>query len=258
VAEIPVFVINLDRSPDRMEFMREQGRELGMEMHRISGVDGRKNLPQSLQWQFSSGVLPQGKIGCYASHLVALQQFMETGHQALILLEDDITLGPDFYEVARAAIFAAPPGWDIIQLASNFKNPCHRLSALQNGKWLVRHSRLPAGSAALALSREGAQKLLNPRKRMRTFDLEIRYGWVNNLDIFGVSPPPAEQFERFESLIGPHHAEDKHLRRQWRPGLLSQIYGALYVKAKLGLTGTLRCWVGELARAFRRATPVRQ
>ena len=38
-APIPVFVINLDRSADRLEAVRESGRAFGIELHRLPAVE---------------------------------------------------------------------------------------------------------------------------------------------------------------------------------------------------------------------------
>lgn len=238
----PIYLINLDRSADRLAFMREQADRLGLSFTRIRGQDKNTDLPSWIYSQFSGAPLPPGKIGCYASHLIALRKFVETKHEALILLQDDVTLEEDFLVTSEAAIASAPPGWDLIQLATNFKNPCYRLRQLKGDRWLVRHSRLPVGAGALAFSRSGAEKFLEPRLRQRAFDLEIRYGWLSKLDIYGVYPAPAVQKENFRSEIGPAASVDPELRRRWRPGLASRLYGAFYVMAKLGTRGTLSCW----------------
>ena len=95
----PVFVINLDRSWQRREYMEGQANQLGLAYERISAVDGL-NVPEWLRSEFDGPhTMSPGEVGCYASHLVVAQR------------------------IVCAAIDAAPPDWDLIHLSSVFKVP---------------------------------------------------------------------------------------------------------------------------------------
>ena len=202
--------------------------------------------------------MSSGEVGCYASHLVTFSTMVDRGIAAAIVLEDDVTLHDDFLATAEAAIRGAPEGWDCIHLSTRFKNPCFPIAKLDGDRRLVRYSRLPAGSAAYAISLSGACKLLAPNVRTRPFDMEFRYAWLVDLDIFGVYPAAAVQESFLATTIdAPWRTKFKNSglfgqrrlpKPRWSPHPLSQLWGALFIKRKLGLAGTLTCWKNDVAR----------
>jgi GR25 family glycosyltransferase involved in LPS biosynthesis len=54
MSRVPIFLINLDRSPDRLSFMQQQAERLSFAFERIRGVDGVRGLPDWLIPQFLS------------------------------------------------------------------------------------------------------------------------------------------------------------------------------------------------------------
>jgi glycosyl transferase family 25 len=268
---VPIFVINLDRSPERLAFMRAQADRIGLKFERVSGIDGARALPQWLSSRFLSETgeirsrMSSGEVGCYASHLVTFAAMIERKIKAAVVLEDDVTLDADFLRAAQAAIAAAPEGWDCIHLSTRFKNPCFPVADLEGQRKLVRFSRMPAGSAAYAISFEGASKLLAPGLRTRPFDMEFRYAWLADLDIFGVYPAPAVQESALPTTIdatwrtklrGTRLFWQRRLPKpRWAPSTLSQLTGAIFVKRKLGVIGTLSCWRDECVRLLTRLSP---
>lgn len=247
---LPVYLINLDRSPERLAFMCAQATALGFSFIRIPGVDGRAGLPDWLKDKFPSNRMTSGEVGCYASHLEVFRTMLAEGHSAAIVLEDDAVLDLDFHTVGRRAIAASPIGWDVIHLQTKFKNSWHPLAKLGWGYELIRHARLPAGSTAYAISAAGCRKLLSLNAHVRPFDMEFRYAWVGGLDLYGVHPPPAAGHRRFASTIGAIGQLEllKRRRGYWAPGVISNIWGKIVIKRNLGLVGTISCWRQEFQR----------
>lgn len=223
------FVINLDRSPDRLEFMRRQ--RVGFE--RIAGIDGARMVPAWLASQFVGSPLTSGKIGCYASHLLVAREIVDRGLPYAIVLEDDVTLDDDFLDAAISAATDAPVGWDYIHLSSDYKRPVVHVVPLWLGRQLVRHTRMPVNTAAYLLSNAGARKRLRPRPRIRPNDMDIRYGWLDDLDVYGVYPSPARQQNDFPSDIGAYAPHTP-------PSLASSAYGAWWMVRKVGLRNLVR------------------
>ena len=126
---LPIFVINLDRSPERLALMQAQAGALGLSFERVPGVDGTKALPAWVITQFLSELgqeptaLSRGEVGCYASHLRVMSKIIDHRLEAAIVLEDDALLDESFARNAERAIRAAPEGWDCIHLSTNFKRP---------------------------------------------------------------------------------------------------------------------------------------
>jgi len=248
---LPIYFINLDRSPDRLAFMERQFSWFGIQAKRICGIDGKQDaIPTHLATQFPiESKMTVGEIGCYASHLVALSRFISEGHDVAVILEDDVTLRNDFIEVARQALAAAPAGWEILHLSTAFKHPVQIARKFGTGS-IVRYSRLPVGTAAYAVNRAGAAKLLAARPRVRPYDMEFRYAWLIGLDICGVYPPPATQESTFPTTVEARR--DEYTKGHWSPGLSSQIYGTFYRARALGWRGTLRCWSSKIGASLRK------
>lgn len=251
---VAVWCINLDRSKHRWDFMYEQFACLGMPARRFPGVDGAGAVPEWLADEFAGTPLTSGEIGCYASHLLCATRIITERRCCAIILEDDVTLAPDFEDAAHAAIAAAPAGWDYIHLSSHIKRAVVHVADLDNGRALVRHTRLPVNTAAYVLSNAGARKWLRPRPRIRPNDMDVRYGWLDDLDIYGVYPSPASQQDDFDSDIGGTHGGKLKIKdpRNFAPGLASRLYGALWQARKVGLLKLARGRIANIANSTRR------
>jgi glycosyl transferase family 25 len=243
-ADLPVFLINLDRSQDRLAEFDAEARGIGLSYERFAAVNGRAGLPEPLRSEFTrSDRLSNGEVGCYASHLSIAQTVVQRDCSVAVILEDDAVLVPDFLTCAGQAIQSAPSGWDIIHFSTDYKRPAYRISSLECGRHLVRHSRLPANTAAYALSLSGARKLCWPGARSIPIDMEFRYAWLRQLDIYGVFPAIVSQRASARSTIDgaePAPASQPTARRRHqKPDLLSQARGLLYVASGLGVPAAL-------------------
>lgn len=224
------FVVNLDRSPDRLAYMRRQG----VAFERIAGVDGAGMVPAWLKNQFDGSPLTSGEIGCYASHLLCAQEVVSRNLPYAIVLEDDVTLAYDFLDAAISAATDAPVGWDFIHLSSDFKRAVVHVVPLGLGRQLVRHTRLPVNTGAYLISHAGARKWLKPRWRRWQADMDFRYAWVNDLDIYGVYPAPARLANGFASDVAAGAATHTP------PGLASSAYGVWWLARKVGIRNFMR------------------
>jgi glycosyl transferase family 25 len=265
----PIFVINLDRSPERLALMRTQALAAGLRFERVRGLNGIQELPTWAKPQFldDSGRTPNGlsagEVGCYASHLLVMSKIVERGLQGAIVLEDDAVLDDSFARFVERASNAVPDPWDCIHLSTRFKRPAFPIADLGSGRSLVRYMRQPINSTAYMISLAGAAKLAAPRPRTRPFDVEFRQPWLSGLEVFGIFPALVRPHEHLASTIDADwktHPSKTNRRRAtsrqqalWKPGLASQIQGWLYVLTRLGITGALHCWATRL-RELRNAT----
>jgi glycosyl transferase, family 25 len=195
IAAIPVFLINLDRDQDRLRYMQYQLAVAGLRFTRVPAVLGAE-VPEDLQpyfWDTGTGrisPLKPGEIGCYASHLVILQEVASgTLGPAVLVLEDDLQFAPDFAQALASLLSNLPKTWDIIRLSNPPKRAYVPVLDLGLGRELVRYSKIPNNTGAYLISPSGAKRFLQPSLRLRAIDEEMRRPWSTGLDTYGVVPP---------------------------------------------------------------------
>jgi glycosyl transferase family 25 len=147
-----VFVINLDRHPERLAHMREQLR--GIAFDRVAAVDGAANPP-------TVKGLTRFELACLASHQKAWRRFLDGGGDYACFLEDDLHIRPDFDALISNEVWA-PPDAHSVKLDTYFQkvklgDPRPAPGGRQVAPLYTRHQ----SSAAYILSREGARTYLN-------------------------------------------------------------------------------------------------
>lgn len=103
---LKTFLINLDRRPDRLEYVTKQLDELGIEFERVAAIDG-KNCSVEQQRFFDHNrfileckkKLVAGEIGCALSHRLVWQLMVEQQIPYALILEDDIKINPQLKSV---------------------------------------------------------------------------------------------------------------------------------------------------------------
>ena len=194
-----IVLINLDRSADRRDRMRQQFASAGLPFARFSAVDGVALTPAVCSFfcndagQLASP-LRVGEIGCYASHLRIWQDIVASKYPPVVLVcEDDILLPLDLCAVIEGILRAAPTGWDIVRLAYRNTRAFRTIAPVDRCYDVVRFSRQPMRSGAYLISQAGAGKLLRPGLRDHPIDLDLARPWAFDLEALGVFPPPIKQ-----------------------------------------------------------------
>lgn len=207
------FIINLNSAPDRWTFVAASFASTGFVLERIAAVDGQSlQLPiteyaERNYRRFHGRPTSRGAIGCYLSHLQAMRAFLATGDSHALIAEDDITLGPRFEEVTRAA--AANPGrWDIVRLSGLAAGRGVKVAALTSEHSLrVGLTRLK-GTGAYLINRTAATALSQALLPMwLPIDHALDREWHFGLRAAFVQPFPATQTESgFRSQIQRGHS----------------------------------------------------
>lgn len=92
----PVYLINLDRQPERLRFMQRQLSELGITPIRVSAVNGRNPEEQRRSYAAPYAQLSPGEIGCFESHRRLWKKIVDQGISGALIVEDDVILASDF------------------------------------------------------------------------------------------------------------------------------------------------------------------
>lgn len=194
--DLPIFFINLDRDTPRRELLQQQFKALSLQGHRLEAV-WWANLSEEEQARWYSPLLNKqqyykplvnGEKGCYASHIKAWQQLLESDAPAMVVLEDDVQLLADFRETTQA-IAQITHSWDMIKLIGRPQEKIKTERQLTPTHRLIQYQRVPSSTAGYVISRAGAQKLLSSRVPFgRPVDVDIRFWFENDLQVFGVYP----------------------------------------------------------------------
>ena len=176
--------------------MASQLEALQMPFTRIAAVDGRqvgaadhRVDAQRYRRRHGREVRP-GEIGCYLSHIAAMQAFLATDASHALILEDDATLLPALPEVlARATSREAVATWDVLKLESRRTGFKLALLQLTSAHALCVNLFRSTGSAGYVLSRHAAQVYLDKLLPIgQPFDHAFDRGWFLGLRMREAAP----------------------------------------------------------------------
>ncbi len=196
--DFSALLLNLDRDTARRAHMEKQLAGAGIVFTRQPGVLGDR-LPDALRPYFydrtgrPKTTMKKGELGCYASHLLALQRVAsgELG-PAVLIMEDDLDLAPGLIEIIAEARRAAPANWDILRLSSASRRAYVPVARVGASRFLVRYSKIPNSAGAYLVTPEGALKFLLRGIRGLTFDDDLRRPWFHGMETYGVLPSPVK------------------------------------------------------------------
>ena len=153
---LPVFVINLDRRPDRLDTISGDLHRLGLPFERVPAVDARLLPPEDRADR--NPLMRAGSKACMLSHSEALRRFLASESSAAMILEDDAELASDLPAVCQSTGWW-PEGTGLIKLErpnSNKSLQGPRCGQTPSGRELRRVVRWNAGSAGYLIDREAA------------------------------------------------------------------------------------------------------
>ncbi|MCO6393060.1 glycosyl transferase [Aliihoeflea aestuarii] len=190
-ATIPVFVINLDRSPDRYARVAQSAARYGIAIERVPGIDGA-----SLDLPSLPGIEPRtfarvngrpmlaGEAGCYLSHMKAIRTFIEGDADMALICEDDVDFTDETMPFLRD--LSQYQGWDIVKLFSFRTHGFIRHGDTSGAVAIGRCLAGPVGSsAAYAISRAGAERFLKSLEPMIVpYDVALERGWHGSVRVF--------------------------------------------------------------------------
>jgi glycosyl transferase family 25 len=166
---LDVYVINLDRSPERLAHMAAMLGGLGVAFQRVPAIDGRKLGEAEVKRLAPDGGLFAGEIGCFLSHRECWRRIAAGASGSGIVLEDDVRISPGLSELAATSGWV-PDDADIVKLESR-----PGVSAI------IDRESLPAGTRRLArlrgahlctggyaITKAGARKLLAASETLST------------------------------------------------------------------------------------------
>ena len=172
--QLPIYLINLDRRPDRLAFMAGQFEALGLDFTRFAAIDAQTTSDAEIDLKIDPREalirMPRGSQCGALSHL-AVWQMIADGHAgAGIVFEDDMELSPGLVAISGDLTWL-PSGVDLVQLErKGSKRPklmgpvC---SHAPDGREIrLLHSRA-GGAGAYLITRTAARRFLATTGRLR-------------------------------------------------------------------------------------------
>ncbi|MDD4930595.1 MAG: glycosyltransferase family 25 protein [Candidatus Colwellbacteria bacterium] len=168
------YVMNLEKRPDRMkQFIVDNHENVESLQYRFfKGIDGQliTPLPKTLKL-FETGdyTYRKGIMGCASSHIKIWHELIISELDVMIVLEDDITLAPQFVDKLIFALKSLPPKeWDILFLGHflypHLRKETDREDKLPSTeKWTRQQciERSMGGTIGYAIHKRGAMKMFN-------------------------------------------------------------------------------------------------
>lgn len=203
---IPIYLINLDRSLDRLAAMTAQLSKLGLQFERISAIDGRALQPNVIDalretvagWK----PLALGEVGCFLSHRACWRRILDGAHDFGCILEDDIVLSPRLPRFTDGNQWI-PADAEIVKLeTSGVRIWLDRKSlSLGNGFSLQRLRSAHYRTGGYIVSRRTAERLLELTQRISVpVDLLLfdpAYGTAQSITTYQLSPSLCAQTTNF-------------------------------------------------------------
>lgn len=210
-----VFVINMKRSSDRLQYMRNHLASRGIEWSRFEAVDGNKLDNQEIKQEI--GFLCQtfctpGMIGCALSHKRIWEKVLEENLNNALIMEDDIIISNDYENILSQSMSELPCDWDVLLLGCgglcNNKNKSTDVSSFIFGliQPYKNHKKLklsekqnqnsihifipefPTGFYCYAVSKKGCEKLLNISNKIHYhIDYQVATEF-DKINIYAINP----------------------------------------------------------------------
>ncbi len=253
------YLINLDRSTDRLSFMAEQFRNLGLEYVRVPAVDGRSLTTSEVQaltavddrWK---APLTRSEIGCFLSHRRCLEQIVQASEPYAIVVEDDIEFADDALNFFKEMSWI-PDDTDLLKIETNGKKVLIDTPTRcgDTGYAVARLHSTHIMSAGYIISKDAAAFLLARMERIWApidqFIFSAEHGIFKELVIYQCTPAVCRQFG-LESTL------DKDRRRTYqRPPLLRRLVREVKRAGRRSRTGLWGIWVNTRTRQQWRRIP---
>jgi len=216
--DLEIYVINLDRSQDRMLMMTERLEKLSLPYKRVSAVDGShvkfgRHEINAGKYLFAHGKIPQpGEIGCFMSHYSVMSEFIKHSEKEYALIfEDDMVFDSDFKDVISALLERRD--WDMVKLNSVHGGGNVGLKPLCTGRFLALNLFHQSKAGAYIVNRSAAKNYIAEMLPMFVpFDHEFMKFWKYNIRSFSVLPSPS-----WESWEGARTIDYDAVRRGRKP-----------------------------------------
>lgn len=209
--QIAVYLINLDRSPDRLEKITPLIKQLDYPTIRIPAVDARKMSDEDIRSYLKIEAYKHipfraGEIGCYLSHLQTWKEFLASDFEFALILEDDIHFTPKIFKETITDVLSHKDKWDVCSFDMgqlNIKRTSLSYVHLNDNRSLVLYLSKPICAGAYIINKKAAQKYISHALPIKmAVDVYFTRSWELDIIFTGVEPRVA-----YQTLETPSHIQ---------------------------------------------------
>jgi glycosyl transferase family 25 len=228
--DFQTFLINLDRSQDRLRTMTHRLARAGLRWQRVPAVDGsaldlrRRADVDERGFRLRHGKrLNPAEVGCYLSHIQALKTFLDGPWSWALVLEDDADFPADFTSLVGHLIERSDQ-WDILKLSSFHGGAPVPVADLPQARRLAVPLARLMNANCILFNRHAAQVLVERLLPMTLpYDHALEQAFLFGLRLRTVTPIPCPAETGLPSTIG-NRAQLRPFKLRWYKRLPAMLF----------------------------------
>lgn len=206
------YLINLERSKERLSWFTQQSRDLGLKVDRVDAIDGRLLEVSEIGriTEQSSGLyaVEPGAIGCYLSHRKAWSTVANHDDAWAFICEDDLHLSKVFAAFCEETTWI-PTNAEIVKADTSTEKRievAYTPTGVFQSRKIQQLRSVHRGTAGYFISRDAARKLLSlTEQRYDPVDELIfnpTLGIASQLNIYQINPAVCIQDAKASDKLG--------------------------------------------------------
>ncbi|AUI65354.1 MULTISPECIES: glycosyltransferase family 25 protein [Glaesserella] len=211
--QTPIYIINLESSLDRKEYIKKQFNTYQDSIHYtfFPAINGNKEKEFYLFKKYNKAkrflrkgnIMSFSQLGCFASHYLLWEKCIEL-NKGIIILEDDAILQDNFLDVYKFCtsdensfefFWLSPPAFEKM-------NGEHTLKIKNSNTELIKFVGKHDNATGYYITPQSAKKLLDYcQEWIYEVDITMDRFWENRLNILNVNPPCVKPSFEFKTNI---------------------------------------------------------
>lgn len=221
------YLISLKDRSDRRTTALAHLKPLGLNIHHIEALDGRAKKAEDFSQYSSHGAkrtfgrsLLGAELGCYQSHIKALNRFLDTSANHALVVEDDCCWQSPVVQPIDELVEkldGLEPGWHLAQMGHRVKRLYTREKPKFAGGQIVRAHHLPTTATAILWSRQGANQFISDFQSIQMpYDHALRVWNLRYDKGYGLTQAVFSNSGSSSDIVIPPKLKQSFLRRRFR------------------------------------------
>lgn len=195
---IGIFVINLEKSKARYNYIIPQLQQLNLPITRINAIDGNQLSDDDINHKVDIkachkflGYPPiKGAIGCSLSHIEFWQSFLKSNYEFAVLFEDDVSFNPKELKEVIQTLTKHADLWDVCSFEQSYKSSPLSIKEFTNlNKNLSIYISRTMHTGAYMINRKAAHKFIEKAYPIKIpVDHYFNRAWEFDIKFTGIEP----------------------------------------------------------------------